>query len=98
MRVDSYAKPHDRKIFWGKHMPRALFLVCYDISEQNRLHRVHKQVQADAVGGQKSFYECLLTPAELHSLKRALAGLVDLTEDRVHFFQLDPRMPPLFYG
>ena len=79
-------------------MSRALFLVCYDISAPNRLHRVHKQVQAYAVGGQKSFYECLLTPAELRSLKDGLAKIMDLSTDQAHFFQLDPRMQPYFYG
>lgn len=79
-------------------MSRALFLVCYDISAQDRLHRAHKQVQAYAVGGQKSFYECWLTPAELRALRDALAEILDLSKDRVHFFQLDPRMRPFFYG
>ncbi|MDR2503673.1 MAG: CRISPR-associated endonuclease Cas2 [Deltaproteobacteria bacterium] len=79
-------------------MSRALFLVCYDISAQDRLHRTHKQVQAYAVGGQKSFYECWLTPAELRALKDGLAEILDFAEDRVHFFQLDPRMLPSFYG
>ena len=79
-------------------MSRTLFLVCYDISAQSRLYRVHKQVQAYAVGGQKSFYECWLTPAELRALRDTLAKIVDLAEDQVHFFQLDPRMRPFFYG
>ena len=79
-------------------MSRTLYLVCYDVSDQNRLYRVHKQVLAYAVGGQKSFYECWLTPADLRSLQGALADLIDPDEDRVHFFQLDPRMQPIFYG
>ena len=79
-------------------MPRTFFLVCYDITDQTRLHRVHKQVQAYAVGGQKSCYECWLTSAELRSLKNTLAEIADLAKDRVHFFQLDPRMRPSFYG
>ncbi|MDR1686844.1 MAG: CRISPR-associated endonuclease Cas2 [Desulfovibrio sp.] len=79
-------------------MPRTLFLVCYDISGQNRLHRVHNCVKAYAVGGQKSFYECWMTPAEYRALQRKLEQLANLREDTVHFFQLDPRMHPLFYG
>jgi CRISPR-associated protein Cas2 len=79
-------------------MSRTLFLVCYDVSDQTRLQRVHKHILAYAVGGQKSFYECWLTPAELRSLQNVLLDIIDLAEDRVHFFQLDPRMEPLFYG
>jgi CRISPR-associated protein Cas2 len=79
-------------------MSRTLFLVCYDISAPNRLHSVHNCVKAYAVGGQKSFYECWMTPAECRLLQRKLEQLADLKEDTVHFFQLDPRMQPIFYG
>ena len=79
-------------------MARTLFLVCYDVAAPNRLARVHKAVQAYAVGGQKSLYECWLTADELRGLRRALAGLIKPAEDRVHFFQLDPRIRPIFYG
>jgi CRISPR-associated protein Cas2 len=79
-------------------MARDLFLVCYDISDPKRLQRVHKRVMAYAVGGQKSFYECWLTPAELSRLRQNLAELIDPAQDRAHFFQLDPRLEPMFHG
>ena len=79
-------------------MSRTLYLVCYDVADQGRLHRVHKTVQAYAVGGQKSFYECWLTQTELRSLKRTLRDLIELSQDCVHIFQLDPRITPFFYG
>lgn len=79
-------------------MARTLYLVCYDICEPHRLQRVHRMVQAYAIGGQKSCYECWLTPAELEALKLDLQEEMDAAEDRVHFFQLDPRMKPLFFG
>lgn len=71
---------------------RTLFLVCYDISNPKRLYRVHKYLLGYKVGGQKSFYECWLTPAELRELRRTLEKLIDPVEDRAHIFQLDPRM------
>lgn len=71
---------------------RTLFLVCYDISCTKRLYRVHRFLLGYKVGGQKSFYECLLTPAELREVRRILEELIDPTEDRAHIFQLDPRM------
>ncbi|MBI4755519.1 MAG: CRISPR-associated endonuclease Cas2 [Betaproteobacteria bacterium] len=71
---------------------RTLYLVCYDVSCPKRLYRVHRFLQGYRVGGQKSFFECWLTAAELKRVQRELEELVDPVEDRVHIFQLDPRM------
>lgn len=71
---------------------RTLFLVCYDICNPKRLHRVHKYLLGYRVGGQKSFFECWLTPAELREVRRTLEQLLEAEEDRAHIFQLDPRM------
>ena len=71
---------------------RTLFLVCYDISCPRRLYRVHKYLLGYKVGGQKSFYECWFTPAELAEVRQKLTNLINPVEDRVHLFQLDPRM------
>lgn len=71
---------------------RTLYLVCYDVCDPGRLYRVRKYLTGYKVGGQKSFFECWLTPAELVEVCRTLAGLLDLEEDRAHVFQLDPRM------
>lgn len=77
---------------------RTLYLVCYDIAEPKQLKKVHKATIAYAIGGQKSFYECWLTPTELESLFLKLTSEIDITTDRIHIFQLDPRMTPWFYG
>ena len=71
---------------------RALYLVCYDISCPKRLCRVHRLLLAYRVGGQKSFFECWFTPAELRAVQTTLGDLIDSEADRVHIFQLDPRM------
>ena len=71
---------------------RTLFLVCYDVGDPRRLARVRKYLTGYRVGGQKSFFECWLTPAELDEVCRTLSGLLDPVEDRAHIFQLDPRM------
>lgn len=77
---------------------RSLYLVCYDIASPKRLYKVHKCIKSYAIGGQKSFYECWMTSSERQSLQDDLFELVDESEDRVHFFQLDPRLEPLFFG
>ncbi len=71
---------------------RNLFLVCYDICNPKRLYQVHKYLLGYRVGGQKSFFECWLTPAELREVCMTLKTLLDPAVDRAHIFQLDPRM------
>lgn len=53
---------------------------------------MHRFLQGYKVGGQKSFFECWLSPAELREVRRKLAELLDSAVDRAHIFQLDPRM------
>ena len=71
---------------------RTLYLVCYDICCPKRLYRVHRFLLGYKVGGQKSFFECWLSSAELRLVQRTLATLLDGSVDRAHIFQLDPRM------
>ncbi len=79
-------------------MSRTLYLVCYDISEKKALRRIHKRVSSFAIGGQKSFYECWMTPTELRDLQTAIRQEMNPDKDRVHFFELDPRIKPQFFG
>lgn len=75
-----------------KDVARTLYLVCYDVCQPARLRRVHKYLLGYKVGGQKSFFECWLTSAELREVCEMLGRLLDRSEDRAHIFQLDPRM------
>lgn len=77
---------------------RTLYLVCYDICSPRRLQKVHHYLQGFKVGGQKSVFECWLTPPELIEVRKTLIGLMVAAEDRVHIFQLDPRMKIECYG
>ena len=69
---------------------RCLYLVCYDVADPRRLRRVHRFLLGYKAGGQKSFFECWLTPAELRHLQDDLTRLLDAVTDRAHLFQLDP--------
>ncbi|WP_287696395.1 CRISPR-associated endonuclease Cas2 [Accumulibacter sp.] len=71
---------------------RTLYLVCYDVCDSALRRRVQKYLTGYKVGGQKSFFECWLTAAELREVRSTLANQLDLAEDRAHIFQLDPRM------
>lgn len=82
----------------GKQVKRVLYLACYDISCPKRLRKVHETVQAYAIGGQKSFYECWLTDSERHELLGRIASIFDEQEDKFRLFQLDPRAEAIFMG
>lgn len=77
---------------------RNLYLVAYDVSAPRRLARVLRYMKGWKVGGQKSFCECWLTPAERKTVLAVLTDLIDTETDRVHCLQLDPRMKPRLYG
>lgn len=77
---------------------RVLYLIAYDIADHRRLARVHRYLLGWKVGGQKSFYECWMTPSELRGVMHGLSELIDPAADRVHIFQLDERMKPKSFG
>lgn len=70
---------------------RHLFIIGYDISDAKRLRKVLHTVRYHALGGQKSFYECWLTTAELQATLHSLRDIIDPDEDKVVFIRLDGR-------
>ena len=74
-------------------MSRHLFLVCYDICDDTRLRHVREQLSAWRVQGQKSAFECWLTPAEYQQVKQKLESLIDDHVDLLHIIRLDPSQP-----
>lgn len=79
-------------------MTRTLYLVAYDVCNPRRLHKVCRYLTGFKVSGQKSVFEIWVTPAELTEIRVGLDALMDMTEDRLHIFALDPRMKPLCLG
>lgn len=77
---------------------RRLYLIAYDVCDQRRLAKVRELLKAYSTGGQKSVYECWLSPAELVEVTEALQGLIEMTEDRVHIVTLDGRSRPAVLG
>lgn len=72
-------------------MLRHLFVIGYDIASARRRRQALKVVKGQAIGGQKSLYECWLTAGELQQALAALRQLIDPAEDRVVLVRLDPR-------
>ena len=77
---------------------RRLYLIAYDVFDPGRLNRVRELLKAYSTGGQKSVYECWLTPAELTEVTETLRRLIDATVDRAHVVTLDGRSRPHTLG
>lgn len=79
-------------------MSRSLHLLCYDVCDPRRLRRVFKLARAYRVAGQKSAFECWLTPDERRTLLIELERIIDHRVDRIHCFALDPRSRVRCFG
>lgn len=67
---------------------RQLFLAAYDISCNRRLRKALYVLRAYASGGQKSVFECYLTPNEKEQLLVEIAQVIDPSEDRFILLRL----------
>jgi CRISPR-associated protein Cas2 len=89
---------------------RNLYLAAYDVAHPARLRASLDLIKGYATGGQKSAYECFLSPGEKTALLRDMAQVLETAEDRFLLVGLDPRSrvytlgvatepvdPPFFY-
>ncbi len=67
---------------------RQLYLAAYDISCNRRLRKALYAVRGYASGGQKSVFECFLSPAEKTELLETVSQIIDHQEDRFMLIQL----------
>ena len=72
-------------------MSRTFYIIAYDITDDSRLNRVRHFLKGYSTGGQKSVFECFLTPAEVREAMQELRRLIEPSEDRVHIFIMDAR-------
>lgn len=70
---------------------RPLYIAAYDVSEPARLRKVHHVVKRFATGGQKSVFECFLTPSERDELLTDVREILDEDEDRLALLRVEPR-------
>jgi CRISPR-associated protein Cas2 len=68
-----------------------LVMVGYDIADAARLRAALKVAKGHALGGQKSFYECWMSGADLRRAISQMSMLIDHREDRVVLLRVDPR-------
>jgi CRISPR-associated protein Cas2 len=69
---------------------RNTFLVCYDISNDLRLRKVHKTMRGFGDHLQYSIFECQFTPTDLVRCRHALGQIIHHREDQVLFVDLGP--------
>ena len=67
---------------------RQLYLAAYDISCNRRLRKALYVLRSYASGGQKSVFECFLTPAEKSRLLADMQQVIDPGEDRFMLLSL----------
>lgn len=89
---------------------RKFRIAAYDIREPRRLQQALHVLKGFSTGGQKSVFECFLTPAEHAELMRDMESLMDPEEDRFLTVEggtgvavrtlgiaVAPEDPPFFY-
>ncbi len=67
---------------------RQLYIAAYDISCNRRLRKALYVVRGYASGGQKSVFECFLTPVEKAQLLDDVSSIIDPVEDRFILLKL----------
>ena len=77
---------------------RVLYIAAYDVSEPSRLRKIHHVVKRFATGGQKSVFECFLTPSEREELLAEARALIDEDEDRLALLRVEERARPMLLG
>jgi CRISPR-associated protein Cas2 len=76
---------------------RDLFVVAYDVRDPKRLRRALEVLKGWSTGGQKSVFECFLTPAECGQVAAEMRQVLE-GEDRYLMVRLDPRPQVLTLG
>lgn len=69
---------------------RNTYLVCYDISDDLRLRKVHKTMRGFGDHLQYSVFECQLTRTDLARCRHLLSEIINNREDQVLFVDLGP--------
>ncbi len=79
-------------------MQRKLHLAAYDVTCPRRLRRMLEVVKDYASGGQKSAYECYLSPREKEEMLQRVKAELDLEEDRFACIELHRKRQPRALG
>ncbi|HOV38145.1 MAG TPA: CRISPR-associated endonuclease Cas2 [Spirochaetales bacterium] len=67
------------------------WLAIYDIRDERRLHKVAKTMGSYGVRVQKSVFEVIASRKVVDRLRNEVAGILDVNEDYVVYFELCER-------
>lgn len=62
---------------------RRTYLVCYDISDDVRLRKVHRVMRGFGVRLQYSVFRCDVTKREIEGCRSLLLALIDVKRDQI---------------
>ena len=66
------------------------WVICYDITNNRRRRQVVKIMESYGVRAQFSVFECDITDRQQMTLEGKLSKVIDLDEDDVRFYPLNP--------
>ena len=75
-----------------------LYIATYDVTDPRRLYRLRQAIRQYATGGQKSVFECFLTPAAHRELIMWTLPIIDESKDRFALLQVEERTKPILLG
>ncbi|PSB05310.1 CRISPR-associated endonuclease Cas2 [filamentous cyanobacterium CCP2] len=67
------------------------YLICYDIVNDRRRHKVAHLLEGYGLRVQKSVFEAVLTPDQHQMLQKKLSRYLKPEEDQVRFYPMSPR-------
>jgi len=73
------------------NMARRFHIAAYDIADPRRLRQSLRVAKEFATGGQRSVFECPLTPAEHDEFTQRISEILDMEEDRFCLLRLEPK-------
>ena len=65
-----------------------IYMVCYDITNQKRLHRVAKKLEQLGIRVQKSFFQCEMEQEMMEKMKRELLKIINRKNDSLYIYPL----------
>jgi len=72
-------------------------LVCYDISDQRRLHKIQRRVAKQALALQKSVYVLNANQSELNEILNAIESMMDTSRDDLRSYPV-PHPSQMWFG
>lgn len=65
-----------------------IYMVCYDISNNKRLHKAAKKLEQFGIRVQKSFFQCEMESDRMERMKRELLRIINRKQDSLFIYPL----------